>query len=156
MIPVSVGDELTIARPRRDVFEVLADQERRPAWTAGIRRVRRRSPGAGTGAGTGAVYAVVGRLAGRRVESTYEVTACEPPGVFSGLMTSDAFTFRESYSLEETDKGTVVRLEAEARPGRRMRWLWPLVAVALPRQVRADHRRLKGLLEHRPPPVTAA
>ncbi|MFP5318886.1 MAG: SRPBCC family protein [Acidimicrobiia bacterium] len=147
MISVSVEDELTINRPRREVFAVLADKQRLPAWMAGVKRAKRLSTGP---LGPGATYAVVGKMLGRRLESTYEITGYEPPSEVSGRLASSMFTFTETYRLEEDDDGaTVVRLEAVAEPGRSMRFLWPLLAMAVPKQVKADHRRLKTILERK-------
>ena len=146
MIPVAVTDELTINRPRREVFAVLADKQRLPAWTAGVKRSKRLSTGP---VGPGTTYAVVGNMLGRRLESTYEVTGYTPHSEVSGRLVSSMFTFTETYRLEEQDGATVVRLEAVAEPGKAMRFLWPVLALAVPRQVKADHRRLKTMLERK-------
>ena len=146
MIAVSVEDELTINRPQREVFAVLADKQRLPAWTAGVKRSKRLSTGP---VGPGTTYAVVGKMLGRRLESTYEVTGYAPHTELSGRLVSSVFTFAETYRLEEEDGATVVRLEALAEPGTSMRFLWPVLALAVHRQVRADHRRLKTMLERK-------
>lgn len=146
MIPVSVQDELTINRPRGEVFAVLADKQRLPAWMAGVKRARRLSTGP---VGPGATYAVVGKMLGRRLESTYEITGYRPPTEVTGRLASSMFTYTETYRLDEEDGATVVRLEAVAEPGPSMRFLWPVVAMAVPRQVKADHRRLKSILERK-------
>lgn len=146
MIPVSVEDEVTINRPRREVFAVLADKQRLPAWVAGVKRAKRLSTGP---LGPGTTYSIVGNMLGRRLESTYEITGYEPPTELSGRMASSMFTFSETYRLDEEDGATVVRLRAVAEPGRSMRFLWPVLAVAVPKQVKSDHRRLKSMLERR-------
>lgn len=146
MIPVSVADELTVNRPRRDVFAFVADKERMPAWAAGVKRVRRQSPGP---IRVGTTWAIVGKMLGRRLESTYEVTSWTPHTEFSGRLVSTMFTFEETYRFEDDDGATKVRLEARALPGPKLKFLWPLLALAVPRQVKADHRRLKTMLERK-------
>ncbi len=146
MIPVPVADELTVDRPRRDVFTFLADKERMPAWMAGVKRVRRQSPAP---IGLGTTWAVVGKMLGRRLESTYELTSWVPPTEFSGRLVSTMFTYEETYRFEDENGATKVRLEACAMPGSKLKLLWPLLALAVPRQVKADHRRLKTMLERK-------
>ena len=146
MIPVSIEDELTIDRPRRDVFTFLCDKERMPAWMAGVKRARRVTPGA---IRPGTTWTVVGKMLGRRLESTYELTSWAPPSEFSGRLVSSMFTFEETYRFEDDGGATVVHLEASAVPGTELRFLWPLLALAAPRQIKADHRRLKTMLERK-------
>lgn len=146
MIPVSVEDDLTIRRPRREVFAVLADKERMPAWMAGVKRVQRTTPGP---VAPGTTYRVIGKTLGRRLESTYEITALRSPSEVSGRLVSSMFTYEETYRLEEEGGETVVHLQAVAQPGPSRRVLWPLLALAVPRQVKADHRRLRTILERK-------
>jgi uncharacterized membrane protein len=146
VIPVPIADELTVNRPRRDVFNFLADKERMPAWMAGVKRVRRQSPGP---IGLGTSWAVVGKMLGRSLESTYELTSWTPPTEFSGRLVSTMFTFEETYRFEDHDGATKVHLEACARPGSKLKLLWPILALAVPRQVKADHRRMKTMLERK-------
>jgi hypothetical protein len=127
------------------VFDFLSDHERRPAWAAGVERVRRTSPGP---MGVGATYRVVGKMLGRRVVSTYGLTAYEPDALFSGRMRSSLFSVEETYRFEPAgEEGTLVRARIEAQPQRWLRLLGPLLAVAMTRQVKIDHRRLSVVLE---------
>ena len=145
---VEVEDEFEIRRPVGEVFDFVSDHEHQPAWTLGVKRVKRTSPGP---VGVGTTYRVVGKMLGRRVESTYEVTAYEPDRCFSGRMTSPQLSFEETFHFEEGDGGgTVVRLRAHAQPGGALRLLGPLLGPAMQRQVRADHRRLRSVLERSP------
>jgi carbon monoxide dehydrogenase subunit G len=142
-----------VRRPRGDVFVFLSDRERLPAWTSGIKRVRRISTGLG---GVGTTYAVVGKMLGRRVEARYEVTAYEPDLTYAGRMVAPSFTFEETYRLEDTPDGTRVHLQARSLPKGRLRLLGPLLGMGIQRQVHADHKRLRTLLERsRPRPAEA-
>lgn len=146
MISIPVEDEVEIRQSCRRVYAFLSDREHLPAWMAGVSRASRESPGP---IGVGTRYRVVGRMMGRRVESLYEVTAYEPEQVFAGRLTSSLFEFEETYRFGEERGKTTVQLTAEAHPGGKLALLSPLLAVAVPRQVRADHRRLKAILETR-------
>ena len=142
--PVEVEHELEIRRPLSEVFAAISDRERLPAWAAGVKRVRR-TPGEPIG--VGATYTIVGKVLGRPVRSTYEVTAYHPHGRFGGRMTSSAFTVEETYRLQERDGATVVDVKLAAWPQGRLRLLGPLLGLAVARQLRSDHARLKGMLE---------
>ena len=144
---MTLAHEVDIRRPVGEVFDFVSDSEHLPAWTAGVKRVSRSSPGP---IGVGTTYRVVAKMLGRRVDSTYEVTAYEPDKLVSGRMTTPFFAFDETYRFEaeEADR-TMVRVEAEVRPGGALRFLGPLLGVAMQRQVQADHRRLRSILERR-------
>jgi hypothetical protein len=49
---------------------------------------------------------VVGRLLGRTVQSSYQVTAFEPGRSFGGTMTSPMSGFSEQYRFEPQDQAT--------------------------------------------------
>lgn len=147
MAPVTLEHEVEIRRPVGEVFDFVSDSEHLPAWMAGVKRVSRSSPGP---IGVGTTYQVVAKMLGRRVDSTYEVTAFEPDRLVSARMTSPLFAFEETYRFEaEDDDRTLVRVDAEVRPSGPLRFLGPLLGVAMQRQVQADHRRLRSTLERR-------
>lgn len=111
--------------------------------------------------GSGSRYAIEGRLLGRTIRSSYQVTAFDPGRSFEGTMTSPAFGFTERYRFEADHEATCVQMTATAEPHGIFRLLAPVMAAGVRRQVRADHRRLKVLLEHRdaqasPPPAAPA
>ena len=66
-----------------------------------------------------------------------------------GTMTSPVFGFSERYRFEADHEATCVQMTASAEPHGIFRLLAPVMAAGIRRQVRADHRRLKALLEHR-------
>lgn len=148
MSTIHVEDEVEIHRPATEVFAFVSDHENLPAWTVGVKRATRTSP---PPIGVGTRYVVDARILGRRVESTYEVTAYEPGRVVAGRMVSPFFAFDEEYRFEGDGAGrTRVTLSADARPGGVMRLLRPVLGLAFHRQVRADHRRLRTALEPSP------
>jgi len=62
-------------------------------------------------------------------------------------MTSPVFGFAERYRFEPTADGTRVSMSAAAEPHGLFRLLAPAMAAGIRRQVKADHRRLKTVLE---------
>lgn len=142
---IRVNDQLEIRRELEHVFDFLSDGERLPAWMAGVKRAKRTSPGGPTGTGT--TYRLVGKALGRRVESSYELTAYDPMQAFSARMESRYFCLEQTYRFEDADGATKVALSGRAVPLGRFKLLGPFLFLAMQRQVRSDHRRLKGVLE---------
>lgn len=145
---ITVSDSVVIARPVDAVFAFLADHENLPAWTVGVKQSRRLTAGP---AAVGTTYRVVGVLLGRPVESSYQITAFEPGRGFAATMTSPMFGFCEQYRFEPDHAGTRVSMSAAVEPHGVFQFLSPIMTAGVRRQVRADHRRLKTLLEHPAP-----
>ncbi len=144
MPTITVEHELEIRRPAGEVFDFLSDHAHLPAWTAGIKRAARTSPGP---VGVGTTYRVTAKMLGRRVRSTYEVTAYEPERLLAGRMTSPILDYEETYRFEGYEAHTLLKLHVEAHPRRWLRLLGPLLAVGMHRQVPIDHRRLRAVVE---------
>ena len=142
---ISVSDSVVIARPVCEVFAFVADHENLPAWTVGVTESQRISVGPPA---DGAAYRVVGSLLGRSVESSYQVTAFDHDRGFEGTMTSPMFGFREQYRFEPAGDATLVSMSAAVEPRGVFRLLTPVMTIGVRRQVKADHRRLKTVLEH--------
>ncbi len=143
---IHVRDSVVIARPAAEVFAFVADHQNLPAWTVGVKTSRRLTAGP---PGNGSTYRIEGTLLGRTIRSSYQVTAFDPGRGFEGMMTSPAFGFSERYRFEADHQATRVQMTASAEPHGIFRFLAPVMAAAVRRQVKADHRRLKALLEHR-------
>lgn len=142
---IHVSDSAVIARPAAEVFAFVADHQNLPAWTVGVRTSRRLTAGP---PGNGSRYKIEGRLLGRTIRSSYQVIAFDPGRGFDGTMTSPMFGFTERYRFEADHDATRVQMTASAEPHGIFRLLAPVMAAGVRRQVRADHRRLKALLEH--------
>ena len=142
---INVNDSVVIARPVTEVFAFVADHENLPAWTVGVKESQRLTGGPPA---KGTTYRVVGKLLGRSVESSYQVTAFEPGHGFEGTMTSPIFGFSERYRFESDEDATRVSMNAAVEPHGVFRLLAPIMAAGIRRQVKADHRRLKTVLEH--------
>jgi uncharacterized membrane protein len=151
---IHVAESVIIARPVAQVFAFVADHRTLPAWTVGVKRSERLTDGPPA---CGSRYRVTGSLLGRTIESSYQVTAFEPERSFEGTMTSPMFGFSEQYLFEPDDQATRVSMTAAVEPHGVFRFLTPVMAAGVRRQVRADHRRLKAALEHPAPrPASSA
>jgi uncharacterized membrane protein len=142
---IHVTDSVIIARPVAQVFAFVADHENLPAWTVGVKQSERLTDGPPA---SGSRYRIVGTLLGRTIQSSYQVTAFEPGRSFEGSMTSPMFGFTEQYRFEPENQATRVSMTASAEPRGIFQFLAPVMAAGIRRQVRADHRRLKAILEH--------
>ena len=143
---IHVSDSVVIARSAAEVFAFVADHQNLPAWTVGVRTSQRLTAGP---PGNGSRYKIEGKLLGRTIRSSYQVTAFDPGRGFDGTMTSPVFGFTERYRFEPDHDATRVQMTASAEPHGIFRLLAPVMAAGIRRQVKADHRRLKALLEHR-------
>jgi len=146
---INVSDSVVIARPVPEVFAFVADHENLPAWTVGVKQAHRLTEGPPA---SGSRYRVVGKLLGRSIESSYLVTGFEPGRGFEGTMSSPVFGFSERYGFESAGAGTRVSMNAAVEPHGLFRLLRAVMAAGVRRQVKADHRRLKTVLE-RPAPI---
>jgi len=142
---IHVNDSVVIDEPAAEVFAFVADHENLPAWTVGVKNAQRLTAGPPA---AGSRYRVEGKLLGRTVRSSYQVTAFEPGRGFTGTMTSPMFGFTEQYRFEPDHGATRVTMTAVVEPHGIFRLLTPVMAAGVRRQVRADHRRLKTVLEH--------
>ncbi len=145
---INVSDSVVIAKPVPEVFAFVADHENLPAWTVGVKQAHRLTEGPPA---SGSTYRVVGTLLGRSIESSYLVTGFEPGRGFEGTMSSPLFGFCEWYRFESAGDGTCVSMTATVEPHGLFRLLRPVMAAGVRRQVKADHRRLKTVLEHTTP-----
>jgi hypothetical protein len=143
-VAIDVNDSVVIARPVTEVFAFVADHENLPAWTVGVRESQRLTPGPPS---VGTRYRIVGKVLGRAVEGSYEVTAFEPDSAFDGTMNSPMFAFSEQYRFVSDGSATRVSMQATVRPRGVFRYLKPIMAAGARRQIRADHRRLKTVFE---------
>ena len=85
------------------------------------------------------------------MEFSYQVTAFDPHRGFDGTMTSPMFGFSEQYRFEADAAGTRVSMSAAVEPRGVFRLLTPIMTLGVRRQVHADHRRLKAMLEQPQP-----
>ena len=82
---IHVSDSVVIARSAAEVFAFVADHQNLPAWTVGVRTSQRLTAGP---PGNGSRYKIEGKLLGRTIRSSYQVTAFDPGRGFDGTMTS--------------------------------------------------------------------
>jgi uncharacterized membrane protein len=148
-MPVNVSDSVVIAKPVPEVFAFVADHENLPAWTVGVKQARRVTEGPPA---SGSRYRMAGKLLGQSIEVTYQITRFDPGRGFDATMSSPVFGFSEQYRFESAGAGTRVSMTATITTQGLFRLIRPVLLAGVRRQVKADHRRLKSVLE-RPAPI---
>ena len=111
-----------------------------------IRLWREMSPGP---LGVGTTYRIVNSVMGRPVESNTVVTEYEPNRRYTIESTSGPFRFVARHTFEAVEGGTRIHLTSQAQVGGLFRLVAPLVISLTRRQVTANYRNLKRLMEAR-------
>jgi uncharacterized protein YndB with AHSA1/START domain len=146
---VRYEESVTLARAPEEVFAYLADVANLPEWQPSVLEAHLEPEPAGP-LGPGSRIAEVRSFLGRRVASTLEVTAHEPPSRLDLAVVEGPVTFRVSHRLERTDDGgTHVTISGEGRASGPLRFAGPLLRGVVERQAREDLVRLKQVLESR-------
>ena len=140
----TIDERIALARPPAEAFATFADYERDSQWRGGVEEMRHEPPGA---VQTGTTTREVLRLVGQRLVTNGRVTAYEPGKLLAFETTDGPIAARGTRTVAATATGTEARyaLTAELRGGYRLLAL--LLVATFRRGVRADLRRLKGLIE---------
>jgi uncharacterized protein YndB with AHSA1/START domain len=147
-MPIDVTAESTIARRREDVAAFAMEAENDTRWIGGISSARRLTQGP-TAVGTRVER--VAHFLGRRVEYEMEVVELVPGKRIVMRSSRSPFPMRVTYSFEERDAATVARVRVEGGPEGFYRIAGGLMAPAVKRNIQADVKRLKELMETTPP-----
>jgi uncharacterized protein YndB with AHSA1/START domain len=146
---VRIEREIRIARPVQEVFDYVAEPRNDPRW---CRKVISVEQIAGTGPGPGSRYAVVHRpVPGRAPRKLdHSCLAWERPRRIEWREDDGTDAFLVEYSLEATPDGTRFRQRSDAELGAG-RLLRPLFRIGIGRDIAAQLRTLKRVLEARAP-----
>ena len=138
--------QVTIRRPRSEVFSFIADGLNGPRWRSGIVDIALVA-----GSGLGATYKQgVKGPGGRRIDADYRVTAYEPDSRLAFEAIAGPVRPAGEYLLDEVDGGTrlTFALRAELR-GIKKLLMGGAVQKTMDDEVEATER-LKALLESTP------
>ncbi|MFL5822960.1 MAG: SRPBCC family protein [Solirubrobacteraceae bacterium] len=138
--------EITVARPRADVFAYLGQAERLPEYMAEFTAVEAVSDGP-PGVGTRYRYKMA-----RGAEGTFEWTKFEPtshlawsgPAIKSGLGSMQPEGW---WDLSDAPDGTRVKLVMAPQPGGAFKLLGPFIAAGMRKSNEEALERLKQHLE---------
>jgi uncharacterized protein YndB with AHSA1/START domain len=142
---ITVEKSIVIERPAEDVFTYVSDQTNATHWQRGLLEVRRTTDDP---VGIGTRHTFLRTFMGRRMEGSNEYTRWEPNKLVAFRATSGPVALDASYLVEPigTD-GAQLTSRIEIRHSGLFRLAEPLMAAGLKRDVEANLRVLKGLLE---------
>ncbi|MBI5829067.1 MAG: SRPBCC family protein [Chloroflexi bacterium] len=135
---------ITINRPIEQVFAFAADLANNAKWQTGVIAAEVTSPGP---VGVGTKYKYDAEIMGRKLETTGELTAYDPPRITAWKATSGPFPMSGSTTFESVPGGTRVVDGMEAEPGGFFKLAEPLLIMQMRGQMEKDMKRLKELLE---------
>ena len=148
-MPVDVETEIEIDRPRQEVAAYAADPGNATAWYESIESIEWKTE---RPLRVGSRVAFVALFLGRRLAYTYELTEFVP-GERLVMRTRDGpFPMETTYTWEDVrDGSTRMTLRNRGEPTGFSKVAAPVMAKAMRRANRKDVRRLKEILETRPP-----
>ena len=136
-----------IRRPVEEVFAYLTDPATAPEWNSAVLECRAEPPGP---IRVGSKIHIVGRILGRRIESTNEVTELVANRKFVQKANSP-FRLEATYLAEATTGGTKISVELVAEPGGFFKVAEPVLGRMTKKQIEAQLDTMKELLEAREP-----
>ena len=142
---LTMSASVEIARPAGPVFDYIANMELNPRWQRGMRECRFTSE---PPLRVDSTYEQVASFLGRRIESSFVVTALEPGRSITIETVESTFPIKVTRTVEPLGDSRC-RASATIEGGRRgvMRLLAPLMKLIAQRSVRGDYARLRALLE---------
>lgn len=143
---MKVDRAVTIERSPEAVYRFATDPHTWPEWSSTFERVDVPFDGAPA---KGSAFHTHARVAGQRVEFSFEVNEAEEPTRFRFRSISGPVKTRFSWSFAVSGSGTRMTFGMEGDLPGPMKLAAPAASAAFDGQVRADLERLKALLEAR-------
>jgi uncharacterized protein YndB with AHSA1/START domain len=141
---VDVHGEITIDRPRDEVFDFVANEENEPRYNPQMRLIEKLTDGP-IGVGTCFRAEMAGR--GRVVPMTIEFTEVDRPHRLAERVHMEAMDLTGGLTFESVDGATRMRWAWDLSPRGVLRFVSPLVAEMGRRRERKIWTSLKRLLE---------
>ena len=146
MKPVVVS--VTIERPQAEVFAYLEEVEHNPQWLRGMASCTWTTP---PPVRVGSRYEQVAHFLGKRIETSFEVTAHEPGSLVTiTSLPGSSFPLTVERRVEPAGQGaSLVTETVHSDPRGFYRIAGPPLAWMVRRNIRRDYGSLKRLLEDR-------
>ena len=141
---VKFEKELTIDQPLQEVFDYVSDPANDVEWRTDIEVSEWTSEGPPA---VGSLSRSVSKFLGRKMETTAEVTAWDPPNHFAFKSIGGPFPFEFDVSLEGQGNSTKVVFNGQADVGGFFKLAEGLVAKQTQKQFNREFDALKVLLE---------
>jgi carbon monoxide dehydrogenase subunit G len=137
-------NSVLINRPQQEVWEFISDPANFPYLSSGNEPAEWTSKGP---PGVGSTLLEAGKVFGRRMEGTSQVTVWDPPNQFSRKYISRAFQGEGTMKLESKENGTQFTAYGRVEFGVITRIAGGLLSKLLKSQLDAEANALKLLLE---------
>lgn len=142
---VDISTEVTINRPREQVFSFAADPDNAPLWYVNIKSVEWKTERPLT---VGSQVAFVAHFLGRRMAYTYEIIELVPQEKLVMRTAQGPFPMETTYRWQDADGGgTRMMLRNAGSPSGFSRLVSPFMKLAMRRANEKDLTLLKRLLE---------
>lgn len=143
MIHASASSD--IERPAAEVFDFVAEMTNNPRWQRGMRSCRWTSE---PPLRVGSTYEQVARFLGKEVVTSFRVNGHEAGRAVTIASTAGSFPITVTRTVEPLGAGRCrAREVVDGDPRGFYRIAAPILRRVVERSMRADHGRLKGLLE---------
>lgn len=139
-----IQNSITVNRPIEQVFAFVADYRNNVKWQTGVIAAEFTSSAP---VGVGTTYKYDAEIMGRKLETSGELTAYDPPKKIAWKSTSGPFPMSGSTTFESADGGTLVTDTIEAEPGGFFKLAEPLLMKQMQGQTEKDMKKLKDILE---------
>ena len=133
-----------INRPPQAVWDLISNPANIAQWSSNTEFAEWTSERA---PGVGSTQRDVGKVLGRKIESTTEITAWDPPREFAQKSTSGSIPWESNWKLEPKENGTQLTVQAGAEVGGFFKMAEGLVVKQLVKLMDANLKALKQLLE---------
>ena len=139
-----IQNTITIQHPIGEVFAFVADITNNIKWQTGVIAAEVTSEGP---AGVGTTFEYDAEILGRKMETTGELTAYDPPKVHGWKSNSGPFPMSGTTTIESVKGGTMVVQIIEAEVGEFFKIAEPLMIKQMKAQMAKDLEKLRALLE---------
>ena len=142
---IEITATTTISRSADEVFTYLADMGNNPEWQKGMQSCEWTSDGS---IDVGSTYDQVAGFLGKEIRTSFEVTEFEPGTKIRIKSTSGPLPLDITRSVHALDESTCeVRAVIRGDSSGLFKVATPIMKRMVNRNVQADYRRLKSLLE---------
>jgi len=143
---ITFETSIEIRRPVEAVFAFVSDPRNEPQWEETLKEVLVTPDGPPV---VGTQVTKVGSFLGMKLEATNELTALEPNRSLSYKGSSGPASMEATMRFEAVGEGTRLSFTSQIEPGGLFKVAGPLLASQFKKQMEADLKRLKELLEAR-------
>ncbi len=133
-----------INRPPQEVWDFISNPANITQFSSNTEYAEWTSEGP---PGVGSTQRDVGKVLGRKIKSTSEITAWDPPNKFGQKSTSGPLPWESMWKLEPKESGTQLTVSAGAEVGGFFKMAEGLVVKQLVKMVNTNIEALKLLLE---------